>query len=347
MRLLFFNWAYESHGSAQDIHNYAAVARELGHEVALYGSGNGDAPFPYARDVEAADAVIFIFEYTTYVHRLDLARLVSRVPRRRRVVIDCDGKYNERIRLPGDSNHLDADAARRWREVCEGLSDKICQPTLRPLRPHVRTFLFHAYNPAWEAPLEFTAKPCGMCYVGNNWYRWRPLERLLRVLEPIRDEVKRIRLVGNGWLATPARRDPDVDDDAYYTNPNYLRELDVEVQPPVRFDQVVPSMSQGMFSPVLYRPLFDHLGLVSCRTFETLASGALPLFAAPAAQVAEFYGEEAAELALPAEDPQEKILDLLHRPEYYGALVRRIRQRLAEHHSYRARLQELIEIVKS
>jgi len=28
-------------------------------------------------------------------------------------------------------------------------------------------------------------------------------------------------------------------------------------------------MSKGVFMPVIYRPLFDHLQMVTCRTFET------------------------------------------------------------------------------
>ena len=347
MRLMFVNWAFENHGSAQDIHNYAQAARAMGHDVALYGPGNGHSGFPYSKDVEAADAVVFIFEYTTFLEKLDFARLVSRVPRRRRVVIDCDGKYNDWIRLAGDYNHLDAAAARRWVEVCDSLSDKICQPAPRPLRPNVRPFLFHAYNPAWETAPGSPDKPYGMRYVGNNWFRWRPLERLLRTLEPIRSEVGRIGLVGNGWTNLPERRDPDVDGEAYYNDPSYLRRLEVEVLPPVRFDRVVEAMSQAVFHPVLYRPLFDHLGLVTCRTFETPAAGAIPLFALDPAHVEATYGEEGLELALPDRRPEEKVLEVLRQPGRYERVVQAIRRRLAEKHSYAARLQELIEIVEN
>src|SRR5947207_15664238 len=89
VRLVFVNWAFENHGSAQDLHNYTQVARALGHDVVLYGPPGAATPFCHSPDVGAADAVVFVFEFTTYLQygdRLDLARLVGRVPRRRRVV---------------------------------------------------------------------------------------------------------------------------------------------------------------------------------------------------------------------------------------------------------------------
>src|SRR5438045_468807 len=97
MRLVFVHYVVPDRGSAQDMHNYAQAARDAGHEVVLYGSANG-SPFDYTVDVSASDALIFIFEWTTglqYGDNLDLTRLLAQVPRERRVVIDCDGGYNE------------------------------------------------------------------------------------------------------------------------------------------------------------------------------------------------------------------------------------------------------------
>src|SRR5262249_39324488 len=155
MRLMFVHHVIEDRGSAQDMSNYAAAARELGHEVALYGPPNPRSAFRYSLEVGDADAVIFIFEWTTalqYGNNVDWVRLVGRVPRRRRVVIDCDGAYNEAISVEGDVNHQDVESSRRWVQICDGLSDKIYQPTLHPRRPNVRPFFFHAYSPSWEWP---------------------------------------------------------------------------------------------------------------------------------------------------------------------------------------------------
>lgn len=349
MRLVFVHHVIADRGSAQDMFNYAQVAAELGHEVVLYGPPGGNGPFRYSREVGPEDAVIFIFEWTTQLQfgdPLDLLRLVARVPRRRRVVIDCDGNYNEAVSVVGDVNHRDPALSRRWLAACDSLSDKIVQPTLHPLRPNVGTFFFHAYNPAWERPLDFGCKEYGMVYVGNNWYRWRGLRRVLEALEPVRDRVGRIGLVGHGWDSPAPWTSQKLIPDAYHSDADYLRALGVEVMPPVRFDEVIDFMGKGMFSPVLLRPLFDHLRLVTCRTFETPAANTIPLFAQDVAYVAEIYGERAVELVLPQEQPQEKILDVLRRPEHYGEIVRDIRRHLAENHSYAARLRELIDIVE-
>jgi hypothetical protein len=350
MRFVFVNWAHETHGSAQDIHNYTQVAKAMGHEVALYGPPRETSAFNYSMDVDCADAVIFIFEFTTRLEqseKLSFMRLVGKVPRNRRVVIDCDGKYNEAINVMGDVNHSSAEASREWLEICDSLSDKIFQPTLHPLRPNAQPFLFHAYNPAWEMPLDFRAKPYGMVYVGNNWFRWRGLRRVLDAVGVIREQVGRIGLVGHGWTAGAAWGGPAPSDDAYYSEPGYLERLNVEVLPPVRFDRVMDSMSEGVCSPVIYRPLFDHLRLVTCRTFETPAANTIPLFAQDEAYVSEIYGEEAVELVLPEREPHGRIADVLCRPAHYARIVTGMRRHLAKKYSYVARIRELVDIVNN
>jgi hypothetical protein len=350
MRLMFVHWVVEDRGSAQDIYHYAAMAKDLGHEVALYGRPPGPSAFNYSLDVATADAVIFLNEWTTevqYGDRMDVVRLVGNVPKERRVVVDLDGKYNDIIKVVGDYNHADEAESRRWVEVCDSLTDKVYQATLRPLRPNVRPFLFHAYSPTWEMPLDFGAKAYGVYCVGNNWFRWRPMHRVLQAIEPVRDQVGAIGLVGSGWNSPAPWIHPMLGVDAYYTDPDYLEQLGVEVKPAVHFRQVIEAMSRGVLMPVIYRPLFDHLRMVTCRTFETPAANTIPLFTQDPEYVEEIFGEEALDLVLPDERPHEKILDILQRPERYVHIVRGIRWRLTEKHSYAARLRELIEIVKS
>ena len=347
MRLIFVHYVYEDRGSAQDLDNYCRVARALGHEVVVYGPPDAGS-FDYSSTVGAGDAVIFIVEWTTALQRgdqLDWVRLIGRVPRERRVVIDCDGKYNEAISVVGDYNHRDDAAARAWMAACDSLSDKICQPTLHPLRENVRTFFFHAYNPAWERSLSFDAKKYGMSYVGNNWFRWGPMRRLLEALEPIRADIGPIVLTGYGWDSAPPWTNPTLIEAAYENDPEYLRRLDVEVRPPIHFGEVIDAMGQGIFTPVIYRPLFDHLRLMTCRTFETIAANTIPLFGFDRAFAEEVYGPAAVDLVLPPERPQDKIRDVLARPGYYADIVAGLRRHLAVHHSYAARLQQLLAIV--
>jgi hypothetical protein len=211
----------------------------------------------------------------------------------------------------------------------------------------VRPFLFHAYSPEWQVPLDFQGKEYGMCYVGSNWFRWAVLRRVLDAIEPVREKVGRIGLTGHNWLEAPGGADPALRQAAYYTDPIYLKRLGVEVKPAVPVEQVISSMSKGVFNPVLIRPLFSLLGLVTVRTFETPAASTIPLLAQDPAYVTEIYGEEALELVLPRENPADKILDIVKRPKRYAPIVRRMRHHLAEKHSYEARLKELIEIVRS
>ena len=66
MRLMFVYYVMKDAGSAQDIHRYSGAARELGHEVVLYGPPENDSRFRCSRDVDWPDALVFIFEWTQH-----------------------------------------------------------------------------------------------------------------------------------------------------------------------------------------------------------------------------------------------------------------------------------------
>jgi SAM-dependent methyltransferase len=346
MRLVFIHHVLEDRGSAQDMFHYERVARELGHEVVLFGRPGRATPFNYTTQVSSADAAVFIFEFTTELQYGDLlawATILAKVPRSRRVVIDCDGKYNDAIQVVGDINHARAEQSREWIEICDSLSDTILQPTYHPLRPNVKPFFFHGYDPSWEVPLDFDNKEFGMVYVGNNWFRWRGLSRVLDTIEPVLQHVGRIAIVGNGWDHPAPWAKPVLPEDAYYHDAEYLRRLGVRVIPPIRFDEVIGWMSRGLFSPVIYRPLFDHLQLVTCRTFETPAANTIPLLCQERQFVEDVYGPAGLELVLPQERPQEKIMDLFENRQKYLEVVRELRRVLRQRYSYAARVRELVE----
>jgi hypothetical protein len=236
-------------------------------------------------------------------------------------------------------------ASEAWRALCESLADKICQPTLQPREENVRTFFFHAYDPGWEVKLDFDSKDYGMTYVGHSKFRWRPMERILRAIEPNRARIGRIALVGHGWDALPPWAVPMEIEDFYYTDPSYLERMEVEIAPPIAFDQVIGWMSRAVFNPVIYRPLFQDLGFVTCRTFETPAASTIPLFGLASDYVTEIYGAAACELVLPADGADEKVLDIAARPERYAHVVHELRRHLAAEHSYTRRLEQLVAIV--
>lgn len=348
MKLVFVYWGYENAGSMLDLRGYSRAAQAMGHEVTVYGPPNPVFALNYSQDLAGADAVIFVVEWTTdlqYGDRLDWARLVTSVPRQRRVVIDCDGAYNEPILFHGDYNHRTEESSRKWRDICDSLSDKICQPTFRPRLPNVRPFLFHIYDPTWEASLDFAGKEFSMIYVGHTKFRWRGMSRVLQAIERVRDQVGRVALVGEGWDNPPEWTQwLEVRND-YYVDRDYLRRLNIETMPPIPYPQVPATMSKAVFNPVMYRPLFEYLEMVTCRTFETPAAGTIPLFVLEPDYVREIYGEPGLELVL-GEKPQEKIIDVLARPEHYAQIVRGIRQDFSRRHSPEARLRELIQIIQ-
>jgi hypothetical protein len=336
-------------GSAQDVRNFSRVARELGHEIVVYGPDEAKGPICCSKDLASADRVIFIFEWTTdlrYGDGLDLARIVGQVPRSKRIVVDCDGAYNEAIQCEGDYNHKESTAALRWMSVCESLSDRIFQPTLRPRRPNVGTFLFHGYNPAWERPLN-GSKDYGMVYVGHSKFRWRPMRHVLGAVEEIRSRVGPIALIGHGWDAMPSWAAPMNIEDYYYTEPAYLERMGVQFVPPISSHEVIPWMSRAVFNPVIYRPLFSHLGLVTCRTFETPGAGTIPVFGLDPQYVCDIYGRSALELVLPEHEPESKLADIFERPGYYAEVVTSVRENLRRNHSYEARFKQLLAILEA
>lgn len=102
-----------------------------------------------------------------------------------------------------------------------------------------------------------------------------------------------------------------------------------------------------MFNPVIYRPLFEHLDFVTCRTFETPAAGTIPLFLLDPRYVEEIYGKRAlSEPTFAQGDRSEKILDVLARPETLRRHRENIRKDFAVRHSPEARLERLIEMIE-
>ena len=184
-----------------------------------------------------------------------------------------------------------------------------------------------------------------MLYVGSNWFRWRAMSRVLRAIEPIQHRVGRIRIVGHDWTEMPWWVDSLLREDAYFVDTGYLRALGVEVSPPVPIGEVVATMGQGVFNPVLVRPTFNYLRLVNPRLFETLAANTIPLFALDEAYVKEIYGDAGTELVL-GDDPSELIVDVLERPHHYATVVTELRRYLAKRHSFITRVTELVDLVR-
>src|SRR3954463_9942843 len=132
MRLMFAYFLIDDAGSAQDIRNYVHAAEAMGHEIRMYGPPTVRSFVPYSNDLAWPDAVVFICEWTTTLRfgdNFDFLRLLEKFPRRRRMVIDGDGGYNDALNVHGDYNHRDAQSSAKWIETCDAFADKVCQPS--------------------------------------------------------------------------------------------------------------------------------------------------------------------------------------------------------------------------
>jgi hypothetical protein len=344
--------------SISTVHKYVAAGRALGHDVAVFGEPQGELPaVPFTTDLRGVDLALFVIQVEKdFPDMPHLARLLDGVPRERRVVVDLWGRFNDTIRLEHDFNHLEKIEGHlgwEWEEAMQATSATVSQPTLTPLRAHVRPFLFHGFDPgsvvkpyasaaeaaaAWRAagPAE---KPYGVMYVGSNWQRWEQVRRFLEAYGPVRGEVGQACLAGWDWSVRPQWA-VDYGILGIDTDPALLARLGIEVRDGVRFDEVVGLLGKARFAPVFHRPLFRHLGLVTNRTFETFYADTLPVLMLPKDFVSAVYGEAALKL-VPGEDVSAHLVDALRQPEPHWQAVLDTRTHLERHHSFAQRFKEL------
>ncbi|HKA01471.1 MAG TPA: hypothetical protein VKE70_33395 [Candidatus Solibacter sp.] len=363
MKLLFVNHLAQFARSTYTISKYVQVAPELGHEAAIFGEADTEvAALPYSLDVKNFDFAVLVVHIPSDFPDLPyLARLLDQMPRERRVVIDCLGRYNETIRIEHDFNHLeklDGHQGWEWVEGLQALSDVILQPSLKPLRGDVRPFLFHGfdaaavmrpYRTAQEAALAWAdtngvGKRYGMAYVGNNWQRWTQMRPFLESIEPIRDELGPMLIAGCDWAQRPdwdvqlGLHGADVD-------PDLLIRAGIQTREAVPFGQVTALMSEARFCPIFHRPLFNYLGMVTNRTFETFCADTIPALMLPEEIVETIYGPDARPL-MPRDDTAGWMKDVIRRPEPYWDAVLKTRDNLARNHSYQQRFKELTGILE-
>ncbi len=363
MKLLLVSKLDRMARGVSTIAKYVQVGKALGHEVAVFGEQSSDEPaIPCTLDVKNFDFVVFaVYETKDFPDLPYLAQLLDAVPKERRVVIDCSGRYNETIRVEHDFNHLeklDSHQGWEWIEGFQALSDRVLQPTLHPLRNDVRPFLYHAYDPdavvrPYKTPGEAASswagtggapKPYGVAYVGHNWQRWSQIRRFLESVEPIKQQLGPICLAGWRWDERPDWAS-ELGLAGVDTDPELLARLGVETKYPIPFHEVVGFNSQARFGPIFHRPLFNELGLVTVRTFETFHADTIPVLMLPDKLVDEIYGP-AARLLAPGEDIKGRITDMIRKPGLYWDAVLKTREHLAQHHSFQQRFEELIAILE-
>ncbi len=361
MNLLFVSTLSRAARAINTIAQYSRLANELGHDIAVFGEQRSDFPgIRFSLDVSAFDFAIFVIYTTSDFPDLPyLANLLDSTPKNRRVIIDCTGRYNETIRVDHDFNHLekmDGHQGWEWIEAFQSVADRILQPALTPRRDDVQSFLFHGYEPdgvvrrpgsAAEAARHWSheAKRYSIVYVGHNWQRWSQLRRFLEAIDPIRDRLGPIALFGNEWDRRPdwavqlGIQGVDVD-------PELLDRLKVQTSHPIPYTEFKHILSEAQFSPIFHRPLFNELGLVTNRTFETFLADTIPLVMLPEPFATSIYGPNVRPL-LPETDIAKQLERIHLDPERYWEAISLVREHLAAHHSYRRRLTELVTLLES
>ena len=360
MKLLLISKLARSSRAINTIAQYSRVAGKLGHEIAVFGEKQVDFPeLQFSLDVHAFDIAIFIVYMASDFPDLPyLANLLDGMPKSRRVIIDCSGRYNETIRVEHDFNHLekmDGHQGWEWIEAFQSIADRILQPTLTPKGDDVGSFLFHGYDPEGVAqPVASSAeatqrwsrpKKYGIAYVGNNWQRWTQVRRFLEATRPIHQQLGPIALIGWDWKRRPdwavhmGIKGADVD-------PEFLQQLDVEIGDAIPYTEFSGFLSNVRFSPIFQRPLFNELGLVTNRLFETFIADTIPLVMVPEPVAESIYGPAVRPL-LPTNDIESWLQDMIRNPEPYWEAILTVRQHLSVHHSYYQRLTELIAMFGS
>src|SRR5207302_1846184 len=139
MKLLIVSRYDCSARAINTIIKYVRAGKALGHEIALFSDPIGDMPdVPTSRDPEKFDYVMFVvYETPDFPDLPYLAHLLDGVPRERRIIVDCTGRYNETIQVERDFNHLekmDNHMAWEWVDGFAAVAKTVVQPTLAPAR---------------------------------------------------------------------------------------------------------------------------------------------------------------------------------------------------------------------
>jgi hypothetical protein len=357
MNILIVNEYLGNAGNTHAISNYMRVGAELGHRIALYGNPqqslangsrlpSGTQHADFSTDLKAFDRIVYWFESKLrHLKRLPEVAMLGAFPREHRVVLDADGRFNPFTVVDGyDRSHRSAAERDEWVEYYEALADKVIKPTIAANSdPRVTTLPFYGFDPSEIIePEHVPPKTYDILHVGHNWYRWKEVKKdLLPAFEKIRGEVGEIGFLGLWWDRAPDWA-PEWDlEPAFRVNVEKFRKLDIKVEPPVHYTEVVRAMSTGRINIFTQRPYLAHVKHLTLRYFEEFCADTIPLLMLEDDLAEAVYGPAGRELTLPGR-VAEKILDALRRPDHYREIVEDARRYMLAHHSLRQRVEELV-----
>lgn len=347
-RILFagnFNWFA---GSSHMIAEYAAVADRVGCDIGVSTQlAQVDAvvaaQLPLVDDIQWATHLVLVFEGRQFLNEQQM-RQCEQIPRHRRVIIDPDGHWGPPVHIGADNNY-GRYPHESWHQLYKSLSDRILQPKLDGHLPQGAEFFsyfgmpqLHRYAVDAPAPDEMSYQ---LQYIGNNWWRWPSLIRIVTAVINAGPPVARMRVCGRWWNGEVR----EGHEEAAWSEAGWLRRHGVEVAPSVPFGQVVTEMSASATTPILSRPLLAKMGLLTPRMFETLASGSLPIIDSNLAYVVDLYGDGAASFLL-GDDPHKAVARMLRDHSHHRRLVTAMQTRMYRHFGYERVLAHLLRLLE-
>src|SRR2546422_11599908 len=151
MKILFVREKRVNAGTIHAVANYTGAGDDFGLSIALYGRQDPNFPrLRFSTEASAFDYVVFIIESRLqWMSGLRLPRILSRVSRGRRAILDAHGMYNPTIAVEGyDRNHANERERLVWLTTFDYLADKILQPTPVPCQQGVIALAFYGDDTA-------------------------------------------------------------------------------------------------------------------------------------------------------------------------------------------------------
>ena len=329
-------------GSSNTILGYYQAGKKLGYDIRVSEFGYIDniirSTVPVANRQWQPDLFVIVYESYPFLSKMDIEQIQNFIPRKKRVLVDPDGKYLPPLSTENDTSHPTKDSYKYWSNLYDSLSDVILLPFLKGnvSRDNVHSFLYFGIDNTFS-DFNKIKKDFDLVYVGNNWYRWKDIVALISGISSIRKLVKNVALVGMYWDGKAKKGN----EKATYSNFEYLKKNNIKIYKSAAYGQVEKTMSKGLLNPVFVRPILNKLNLITPRMFETFAANTIPLLPNYFKNAPHLYGVGVEKLFL-SDNPAERIVTIFKNYNKYKELVLKIRNKITSRHSYETRLKELL-----
>lgn len=338
---------YQYHcGSSNTLLGYVKAGRDLNCDIRVSEFGYIDktikSAIPVAKRDWQPDLLVIVYESYPFLSNETIDEICTFIPPSKRILIDPDGKYSEPCSIENDSNHPTPNSYNYWTSLYDSLSDVILQPFVgkeTKNKNNVHSFLYFGMDNKLP-DFHRVKKEFDLLYVGNNWYRWKDVERLITKVSSIRSHLKRIGIIGRYWN----KEVMSGYEEATTSDLNFLEQNQIIVKKSAPYGQVEKFMSRGLLNPIFVRSILYKLKLITPRMFETLNADTVPLIPTYFTYAKDLYGEKIHQLML-TDNPANDILKIINNYQYYENLSKEIREILRFKHSYEIRIKQLLQFI--